>query len=148
MSLRQKLAYIALGIVLVLAWQLLPNLFTNTVTADQHENKSEYLVMATGAPGFESPEQVVQLLETYVIPSFERLIQLRKDGKILAGGLPVGDRAFAFIVEASSNAEVDQLCQSIPLWGMMDWKVTPLHSVEGRMAQEKEAVKMLKESMK
>lgn len=148
MSLRQKLAYIALGIVLVLAWQLLPNLFTNTVTADQHENKSEYLVTMTSGPSFQSAEQVIQLLENIVIPSFNRLIELRKDGRILAGGLPVGERAFAFIVKASSNAEVDRLVQSIPIWGMSDWKVTPLHSVEGRMAQEKEAVKMLKESMK
>ncbi len=144
MSLRQKLAYIALGIVLVLAWQLLPNLFTNTVTADQHENKSEYLVTMTSGPGFQSPEQVIQLLENIVIPSFNRLIELRKDGRILAGGLPVGERAFAFIVEASSNAEVDRLVQSIPIWGMSDWKVTPLHSVEGRKAQEEETVKMLK----
>ena len=144
MQLKQKLAYVILGILLVFAWQVVPHLWVNPATADSCENKSEYLVMATGGPGFESPEQVVQLLETYVIPTFERLIQLRKEGKILAGGLPVGERAFAFIVEASSNAEVDQICQSIPMWGMLEWKVTPLHSVEGRMAQEQKAIEMLK----
>lgn len=144
MQLRQKLAYVILGILLVFAWQMVPHLWVNHATADSHENKSEYLVTMTSGPGFQSPEEVIQLLENIVIPSFNRLIELRKDGRILAGGLPVGERAFAFIVEASSNAEVDRLVQSIPIWGMSDWKVTPLHSVEGRKAQEEETVKMLK----
>ena len=135
MQLRQKLAYVILGILLVFAWQMVSHLWVNHATADSHENKSEYLVTMTSGPSFQSPEQVIPLLENIVIPSFNRLIELKKDGRILAGGLPVGERAFAFIVEASSNAEVDRLVQSIPIWGMSDWKVTQLHSVEGRKAQ-------------
>ena len=40
MQLKQKLVYLALGILAVLAWQLLPNLMQNTATADHHEKTS------------------------------------------------------------------------------------------------------------
>ena len=42
-----------------------------------------------------------------VIPHFEYVIRLKTEGKILAGGVPVGDRAFVFIIEAPSNDEAD-----------------------------------------
>ena len=41
----------------------------------------------------------------------------------MAGGLPVGDRAFVGI-------------RDMPLWGAMEWKVTPPQSVEARKAME------------
>jgi len=66
----------------------------------------QYLVVGSGGPGFASPEEAVKVLEGTILPSFDQLIRLEKEKKILAGGLPVGDRAFAFIVEASSNEEL------------------------------------------
>jgi hypothetical protein len=33
------------------------------------------------------------------------MIRLKAEGKMLAGGLPVGDRAFTCIIEAASNDE-------------------------------------------
>ena len=41
-----------------------------------------------------SPEQAIALLEGTVIPHFEYMIRLKAEGKMLAGGVPVGDRAF------------------------------------------------------
>jgi hypothetical protein len=41
-------------------------------------------------------------------PHFEYVIRLKTEGKILAGGLPVGDREFVFIIEAPSNDEADR----------------------------------------
>jgi len=145
MQLRQKLAFIALGISLVLAWQFLPQLVTGDAQAAHHEGgKMQYLVMGSGGPGFASPEQAVQLLEGVIIPSLE---QLAKDEKILAGGLPVGDRAVAFIMEAASNDEVDQFVRAIPLWPALNWEVTPLQSFAGRAATESAVVQHLKQGM-
>ena len=84
------------------------------------------------------------MLEVYdrVLPS--RSLPTLAGLTILAGGLPVGDRAFVFIIEAASNEELDQLLRSIPAWGVLKWKVTPLQSFSGRAAQEREVVKQLK----
>lgn len=104
----------------------------------------QYLVVGSGAPGFASPEEAVKVLEGIVLPSFDQLIKLEKEKKILAGVLPVGDRAFAFIVEASSNEELDQMLRTLPMWGSVTWKVTPLQTFTGRATQERNIVKELK----
>ncbi len=59
-----------------------------------------------------------------------------------ARGLPVGDRAFVFIAEAASNEELDSMLRSIPAWGVLTWKVTPLQSFAARAGFE--LVKRLK----
>jgi hypothetical protein len=104
----------------------------------------KYLVTASEGPGFASPEEAVQVLEKIILPSFDELVKLEREKKILAGGLPVGERAFVFIVEASSNEQMDRLLRGIPMWGSLKWKVTALQSFEGRAAQERDAVKQLK----
>ncbi|HEX5417707.1 MAG TPA: muconolactone Delta-isomerase family protein [Chloroflexota bacterium] len=85
-------------------------------------------------------------MESIVLPSFDELTQLEKQGKILAGGLPVGDRAFAFIMDASSNEEVDQLLRSLPMWGSLQWKVSALQTFAGRAAMERGIVQQLKKA--
>lgn len=104
----------------------------------------KYLVYASGAPGFASWEEAVQLLEGIVLPSLAALEKLEKKKKILAGGLPVSDRAFVFIAEAASNEELDAMLLDIPLWGALQWEVTPLLSFAGRAAYERERVKKFK----
>jgi hypothetical protein len=104
----------------------------------------KYLVVGSGGPGFGSPEEAAHILANIILPSFDALIKLEKSRKILAGGLPVGDRAFVFILEAASNEEVDQMLRNIPMWGSLDWEVTPLQSFSGRAAQEREFLKGLK----
>ncbi|MEK7203920.1 MAG: hypothetical protein AAB254_00280 [candidate division NC10 bacterium] len=68
-----------------------------------------YLVHASEGPGFASSEK-----------------------KILGGGLPIGDRAFVFVAEASSNEELDRMLREIPMWGSLKWHVTALQTFEGR----------------
>ena len=104
----------------------------------------KYLVIGSGGPGFTSQEEAVKVLKEIVLPSFDELIRLEKKKKILAGGLPVGDRAFVFIVEASSNEELDQMLRTIPMWGSVDWEVTALQTFAGRADQERSIVKKLK----
>jgi len=103
-----------------------------------------YLVSGSEGPGFASPEEAVEILEEVVIPTFDALMKLEAQKKIAAGGLPVGDRAFIFIVEAASNEELDRLLRSIPAWGVLEWHVTPLQSFAGRAAQERDVVKQFK----
>ena len=104
----------------------------------------KFLVFASAGPGFSSPEEALEVLEKVVMPSFAALRKLEASKKLLAGGLPVGDRAFVFILEARSNEEVDQLLRDIPMWGSLDWEVTPLVSFSARAAEERKAIKAIK----
>jgi muconolactone delta-isomerase len=104
----------------------------------------KYLVMATEGPGFASPEEAVELLETEVLPTFDELIRLEEGKKILAGGLPVGERAFVCIMDAASNEELDDILRDLPLWGSLEWEVTPLQSFANRASKESEFVKAFK----
>ena len=103
----------------------------------------QYLVEGARGPLPPSPEQAIALLEETVIPHFESMIKLNAKG-ILAGGLPVGDRAFVCIIEAASNDEADRIVRDMPAWGLLEWKVTPLQSVEARAEMERNVVQALK----
>ncbi len=117
--------------------------FSLQALAQDAEN-SLYLVIGSEGPGFTSPEEAVQVLEKGILPTFEALKKLQEENKIIAGGLPVGDRAMVFIVEASSNHEVDKLLRGLPAWGALEWKVKALESLEGRAAQERKILNELK----
>jgi len=108
----------------------------------------KYLVVASGGPGFVSPEEAIEVLQDVILPSFKKLIELEKSKKIIAGGLPVGDRSFIFIVEAKSNDELDQMLRKIPMWGELDWEVTALQTFSGRAKQERQAARELKSILK
>jgi hypothetical protein len=109
--------------------------------------KMKYLVIGSEGPGFSSPEETVEVLEKGILPTFDALLKLEAEKKILAGGLPVADRAFVFILEASSNDEADQILREIPAWGVLKWKVTPLQSFEGRANKERSVVEALKKKL-
>jgi hypothetical protein len=104
----------------------------------------KYMVSGSEGPGFASPEEAVEILEEVVLPTFDALMKLEAQKKIVAGGLPVGDRAFVFIAEAASNEELDRLLRSLPAWGVLEWHVTPLQSFAGRAAQDRDLVKQFK----
>jgi hypothetical protein len=104
----------------------------------------KYLVYASGGPGFSSPEEARQILEEIVLPTFEALDKLEKRNKILAGGMPVADRAFVFIAEAASHEELDLMLREIPLWGALQWEVTALQDWGARAAHERQVLQKLK----
>ncbi len=103
----------------------------------------KFLVTGSGGPGFDSPEEAVEILEEMVLPGFDELINLEKKKKIV-GGLPVGERAFVFIAEASSNDDLDQMLRKLPFWGALEWQVIPLQTFTGRADQERSIVKRFK----
>jgi hypothetical protein len=106
----------------------------------------KYLVVGSGGPGFASSDEALGILENIILPSFDQLITLENEHKILGGGLPVGDRAFVFIAEAASNDELDNMLRNIPMWGSLDWEVTALQTFSGRAEQESNFVVALKAS--
>lgn len=107
-----------------------------------------YLVIASEGPGFSSPEEAIQVLEKGVLPTLDVLMKLEADNKIVAGGLPVGERKFVFILEASSSEEADQILRDIPAWGVFKWQVMPLQSFRGRAEKERSVVSDLKKRLK
>jgi hypothetical protein len=94
------------------------------------------------------PPQVVQMVESIVLPSFEAMEKLEKEKTIVAGGLVSGARSGAFIVEAASNAAVSRILMELPFWGVVKWKVTPLESFGERLAGERKSIERLKQSLK
>ncbi len=90
------------------------------------------------------PQQLAPMLEKMILPSLEIIAKWEEEGKILGGGLPMGDRAGVFIIKAGSNTEVDNLLQSLPFWGLLKWKVTPLVSYKDRVIQTRKNLEELK----
>ncbi len=54
----------------------------------------KYLVIGSEGPGFASPEETVDVLEKRILATFDVLMKLEQEQRILSGGLPIGDRAF------------------------------------------------------
>ena len=104
----------------------------------------QYLIIGSDGPGFTEPEEAIEVLEQGIIPTFEMIEQLRADGSIIAGGLPVGEREFIFIIEATSNEAVDDMLRELPAWGAFEWDVTPLQSFERRAVKEQEMLTKIK----
>ncbi len=104
----------------------------------------KYLITATEGPGFFASDEMAELLENMILPSLQELVDMEEEGEII-GGLPVGDRAFVFIVDSDSHDDLDRMLRSLPLWGLLEWEVTPLQDFDLRAAQEREILKGLKQ---
>lgn len=107
----------------------------------------KYLVFATGGPGFDTSEDATWVLEEVILPGFDALIRLEAEKKILAGGVPLGERSLAFVIEAQSNEELDWILRGLPLWPSMNWEVTPLQTFAGRADQERDFVERLRREL-
>jgi muconolactone delta-isomerase len=94
------------------------------------------------------PDQLVGIMRQFVLPSMDALINLQSEGKIVAGGVRVGERALVLIFEAESNEELDSILQRLPLWGLGKWKVTPLENLEGRTARDRRFIEQLEQSLR
>ncbi len=93
------------------------------------------------------PQQVVGMMRQAVLPGHEALNNLKSEGKIVAGGFPVGERAIAFIIEADSPKELDALLQGVPFWEITKTKVTPLQDFEDRRDQDRQFAEQLEQSL-
>jgi len=93
------------------------------------------------------PQQFLGMARTSVLPGHEAIINLKSEGKILAGGYPLGEKAIVFIIESDSPKELDALLQEIPFWGITKTKVTPLQNFEDRRAQDRQFAEQLEQSL-
>ncbi len=89
-------------------------------------------------------EQLGQMVEQAILPSFDLLASLQANGKVVAGGVPAGSRTAVFIVEAASHDELDQLVEGIPWWGVMKTTVAPLQSFAKRVANDRALLERIK----
>jgi hypothetical protein len=102
----------------------------------------QYLVEAENIDGLIPMKEVPDYLNHIVIPSYEQLIKWESENRI-KGGLLAGQRAGAFVIDASSNEELGKMLKSIPFWGMVKWKITPLQSFKSALEQDGNIAKML-----
>jgi muconolactone delta-isomerase len=118
-------------------------------SGSKEEGRMQYLVtMDFVDPGPLLPiQQYVGMMRQAVLPGHKALLNLKSEGKILAGGYPVGERAIAFIVEADSPKELDSLLMEIPFWGITKTKVTPLQEMEDRRDQDQQATEQMEQSL-
>ncbi len=124
--------------IIVLAFTALLAVTASPVFAGQYLVKSK-----GGAIGRAEPADAAETLE-WVLTSFDALIKLEADKKIVAGGIPAGSRGWVFVVEASSPDEVDKLIRDLSIWSAYEWKVIPLQSFSERAKMERANLKKLK----
>jgi hypothetical protein len=93
------------------------------------------------------PQQFLAMARTMVLPGHEVILNLKLEGKILAGGFTLGERAIAFILETDSPGELDALLQNITFWGIVKTKVTPLQAFEDRRDQDRQFAEQLEQSL-
>ncbi len=71
-------------------------------------------------------------MEQIILPTLARAEELAKEKKILAGGPVVGRIALRFMVETDSLQDVDRIISSLPIWPLVETRVTPLISFADR----------------
>jgi muconolactone delta-isomerase len=98
--------------------------------------------MAVGRP----PEQLGQVVEQMVVPSMEQLAQWEQEGRIHGGGYTAA-RGGAFIMDADSSEEVEQLLTSLPYWGLVKVEVKPLISTSSMLERARAMSQRLQERL-
>ena len=74
--------------------------------------------------------QLTNIVTQKILPSLDALKDLQSQGKVLAGGHPVGQRYVVLFMEAESEDEVREVLGELPLSKLGDMQVTELKSFE------------------
>ncbi len=74
--------------------------------------------------------QLTNIVREAILPSLDRLKELQSEGKVLAGGHPVGQRYVVLYMEAESEDELREMLGELPLSDMGETTVTELKSFE------------------
>jgi hypothetical protein len=90
------------------------------------------------------PDQLVQILEQALVPSFQMLAEWERQGR-LKGGVHLGERDGAFVIEAESFEELDRMMNSLPFFGSVKWSTQPLIPFSSFALQFPENVANLKQ---
>jgi muconolactone delta-isomerase len=82
--------------------------------------------------------QLTNVVRDAILPSLGRLRDLQSQGKVLAGGHPVGQRYVVLYMEAESEDELHEMLGELPLSELGDTTVTELKSFEELQHPQKE----------
>jgi muconolactone delta-isomerase len=93
------------------------------------------------------PEQLVQVLDQMIIPGVEKLAQWEQEGRVHGGAYTAG-RGGAFMIDADSSEEVDQLVASLPHWGLLKVDVLPLISTSSLVERAREVRQRVQERVR
>lgn len=93
------------------------------------------------------PERLAQVINQMVVPSIEKLAQWEQEGRIHGGGYTAA-RAGAFMIDADSSDEVDQLVTSLPYWGLVKVDVKPLISTSSLLERARAQGQRLQERVR
>src|SRR5215217_592708 len=74
--------------------------------------------------------QLSDIVTQKILPSLDALKNLQSQGKVIAGGHPVGQRYVVLFMEAESEEEVRKLVGELPLSELGEMHVTELKSFE------------------
>lgn len=75
-----------------------------------------------------------------VVSTWEVIKQLENDGKVVAGGAIIGQRSGLVIADVSSNEELSDMLNRLPLSAYLNWEVVPLVSAQGALDSAKWAL--------
>jgi muconolactone delta-isomerase len=93
------------------------------------------------------PDRLGQVLDQMIIPGIEQLAQWEQEGRVHGGGYTAA-RGAAFIMEADSSEEVDQLLTSLPYWGLVKVDVKPLISTSEMLERSRAMSQRLQERVR
>jgi len=103
----------------------------------------KYLVEMTTVESRLDQGNPVEIIEGQVFPTFDSLMEMESQGKIM-GGVEVGSRKLTFIANVANNEEMDELIKSFPVWMLVKTKVTPLNDFGARKKQDEKLISSLK----
>ncbi len=72
---------------------------------------------------------------------------VEEDGEEVERVVRAGARAGAFILDAESHDEANQILQSLPAWGIVKMQLTPLQSFETRREQDQQVLERLEATL-
>jgi muconolactone delta-isomerase len=75
-------------------------------------------------------DELTKLIRGAILPSVESLTQLKAQGKLVAGGYPIGRPAIVLLVEADSEEELHELLEGLPLWNDVEVEATRMQGFE------------------
>lgn len=91
-----------------------------------------------------APQQLGQMVEQAILPSFDVLAGWQAEGKVAAGGVLAGTRSASFIIDAANHDELDQRLEGLPFWAVMKTTVVPLQAFAQRAANDRALLERIK----
>lgn len=107
----------------------------------------QYLVDMTLASHTRTPQEGIEFITVYVLPTLAAAKELEEKGIIVAGGLKTGQIAFSIILEVISLEQLDEIIERLPLWPRMQTTVTPLSTFAARESSVQKRLEDIKKRM-